>query len=145
MCDECCVDSAGSLRSPQTDTLVSTAFKHWERHGTGYTCVLVSGGDVHPPSATNVRQGTLPFIGKTRRGGGAAQVMTCDTTSLTEDMPVRDAVEKFVTSGTSGFPVMDKEGGTELRGILSLADILWHEAMEDIIEEEKVCESSERE
>jgi hypothetical protein len=57
---------------------------------------------------------------------------------------VREAVEKFVTSGTSGFPVMDKEGGTELKGILSLADILWHEAMEDIIEEEKVRESSER-
>lgn len=65
------------------------------------------------------------------------QVMTHDTTSLTEDMPVREAVEKFVTTGTSGFPVMDKDGGTELKGILSLADILWHEAMEEIIEEEK--------
>lgn len=70
--------------------------------------------------------------------------MTHDTTSLTEDMPVREAVEKFVTTGTSGFPVMDKDGGTELKGILSLADILWHEAMEEIIEEEKVRESSER-
>lgn len=78
----------------------------------------------------------LPDSSHRRGSGCVTQVMTHDTTSLTEDMSVREAVELFVTTGLSGFPVFDAEG--RISGALSLADILWHEAMEDIIEQERV-------
>jgi len=63
------------------------------------------------------------------------QVMTRDVVTLHTTTPIREAVEAFLHTNKSGFPVVDAD--KKLVGIISLADILWHEAMEEILEAER--------
>lgn len=66
----------------------------------------------------------------------SVQVMTRDVVTLHTTTPIREAVEAFLHTNKSGFPVVDAD--KKLVGIISLADILWHEAMEEILEAERV-------
>lgn len=64
------------------------------------------------------------------------QVMSLDFTCFNEDTPIREVIEEFLKrENVSGFPVVDDQ--ENIVGLISLADIMWHEAMEDIIENER--------
>jgi CBS domain-containing protein len=66
-----------------------------------------------------------------------SKVMEPVTTCFKPDTPMREVIEEFLRAeNVSGFPVCDEN--EKLVGLISLSDIMWHEAMQDIIDSEKV-------
>ena len=57
-----------------------------------------------------------------------SQVMNTDVVYLNEEDTLRDALELFLEQRVSGAPVVNGDG--ELRGVLSMTDIIWVESKE---------------
>lgn len=55
------------------------------------------------------------------------QIMESRVVTLKSSMSLRDAVETFLETRVSGFPVVDDSD--EIVGVISMTDIMWHEAL----------------
>lgn len=89
-----------------------------------------------------------PLPRKTRRVAPVFTVEQAMTTTMKDmptfspETPIAEVIEEFLRrENVSAFPVVDDD--ENLVGLISLTDIMWHEAMEDIIETERAVLSAD--